>query len=130
MRAHRVAYALANNTWPGEMMVCHSCDNPACCNPAHLWLGTNSENQDDSVNKGRRAHIKGASGENNPRAEIDEKTAREIIRLIACGHTNKVIATMHGISHAAVSCIRLGKTWPHLPRPANNNYFRRYGSLK
>ena len=55
--AHRVAYLL-NKGSPGHYLsdyVCHSCDNPPCCNPAHLWAGTAQDNQDDSKTKGRTA---------------------------------------------------------------------------
>ena len=51
--AHRFAYQLAKGPIPAGMVVCHSCDNPACCNPDHLWLGTRSENQLDMVAKNR-----------------------------------------------------------------------------
>lgn len=51
-QAHRVAYALAVAE-PGELHVLHSCDNPSCCNPAHLRLGTNQDNVDDRVNRKR-----------------------------------------------------------------------------
>lgn len=129
LRTHRVAWALANGRWPGEMMVCHSCDNPCCCNPEHLWLGSNSDNQVDAVKKGRRSHIEPTKGQKNGMARITEGEAREIIRLISEGQTNKAIAQIYGISHAQVSLIRLGKSWRHLPRPANDNKFKRYASL-
>lgn len=53
VRANRVAFALASGADPGDKIVCHSCDNPRCCNPNHLWLGTPSQNYDDMVKKGR-----------------------------------------------------------------------------
>lgn len=56
-RAHRVAYALSNGIGvddiPKGMFVCHTCDTPACVAPAHLWLGTQSDNEQDKVSKGR-----------------------------------------------------------------------------
>jgi hypothetical protein len=53
--AHRVAYAIANNGLPQNACVCHHCDNPLCCNPAHLWLGTLADNNHDMARKGRAA---------------------------------------------------------------------------
>lgn len=52
--AHRVAYQFVRGPIPPRLMVCHRCDNPACCNPDHLWLGTARENTRDMIAKGRR----------------------------------------------------------------------------
>jgi HNH endonuclease len=55
--AHRVAYLLTHGPIPSDQNVCHNCpggDNPACCNPSHLWPGTQHQNVQDSIRKGRR----------------------------------------------------------------------------
>jgi hypothetical protein len=60
--AHRVAYQLATGHDPGDLIVCHSCDNPPCCNPAHLWVGTHGDNARDKVAKGRWNGNRGGNG--------------------------------------------------------------------
>lgn len=54
--AHRTAYVLAIGSINAGLLVCHSCDNPPCCNPAHLFLGTQGDNQADKIAKGRGNH--------------------------------------------------------------------------
>jgi hypothetical protein len=54
--AHRYAWTLDGRAIACGMNLCHSCDNPACVNPAHLWLGTQQENIRDCVAKGRHFH--------------------------------------------------------------------------
>jgi len=52
--AHRYAYELLVGEVPADLLVLHHCDNPSCCNPSHLWVGTQLENVRDCIQKGRR----------------------------------------------------------------------------
>lgn len=57
-RTHRLAWTIAYGPIPNNLCVCHHCDNPACVRPTHLFLGTNQDNMDDKIRKGRQARAK------------------------------------------------------------------------
>jgi hypothetical protein len=102
-RAHRLAWELANGSSPGDMFVCHACDNPPCVNPAHLWLGTCRDNNHDMIAKGR--HRAG-------RAETQARLTEEIVRQIKSSpERTTIIAERFGLRHSTVSAIRRGQNW-------------------
>jgi hypothetical protein len=102
---HRIAYALGHKRAPGQLLVCHECDNPRCCNPDHLFLGTYAENSADMRAKGRAA-----TGEDSPHAKITSSIVKAIL---ASDEMQRILADHYGISQSAVSLIRLGKNWRH-----------------
>lgn len=86
------------------------CDNPPCCNPAHLALGTIADNNHDMADKGRAAR-----GEQQRNAKLTEETVREIRARRAQGDTLSAIARATGVSLQNVHCITTRKTWKHVP---------------
>lgn len=125
VRAHRFAYFLANGTDPGELMVCHRCDNPPCCNPAHLFLGTNQDNQRDCESKGRRAK-RDQSGPKNGNAKLTPEQVEAIRGLIRLGWNNSRIARSYGVTHQLISRIRRGRAWGSEPMQPKYASLRRH----
>lgn len=107
--AHRISWFLAHGEWP-DLFVCHSCDNPPCVNPAHLWLGTNDDNIADRLAKGRPPGP--ARGEANRTAKL---TPVQVLEIRAAGGRGADLARRFGVTNTTISHIRLGKTWRHLP---------------
>ena len=119
---HRTAYALTHGPIPRGMCVCHRCDNPPCCNPSHLFLGTRAENNADRARKGRNGDASTSGfrtnaprGEKNVKAKLTEAQVLEIRRVVANGTTQAEISRQYGISSGAVSFLVRGINWKHLP---------------
>jgi hypothetical protein len=108
VKAHRAAWEAVNGHIPEGMEVCHHCDNPPCCEPSHLFLGTSAENGQDMVNKGRSTY-----GEKNPRAKLTEADVLEI-REMAGSMTQRKIGNLFGINDSTVCMIISGKRWGYL----------------
>ena len=106
--AHVFSYMMTNGKIKEGFLVCHSCDNPACVNPKHLWLGTPKQNTQDAVNKKRMAH-----GENNGSAKLTEKKVIKIRKLVSKGNTQSAVAKKFGVHYSTVSLIVLNKHWKH-----------------
>ncbi len=101
-KAHRRAWTLANGPIPAGKHVLHSCDNPPCCNPDHLWLGTHADNMADMVAKGR-----------DGRRRLTEAAVLEGRALRLAGWTFQQIADRYGVSRSGAFYAVTGKTWRH-----------------
>lgn len=116
--AHRFAYYLWHNVDPTDAQVCHRCDNPLCCNPLHLFLGTIADNMLDKTGKGRCA-----TGERNGNAKLTSEQVVEIKRLYATGHySHSAIATQFNVSRHTVGRITQNQAWRFIstaPTPAS-----------
>ena len=108
--AHRMAYQFAKGEPPKGMLVRHACDNPACCNPNHLSLGSDKDNADDRNSRGRQA-----KGSRNGSSKLIESQIIEIRSLLAKGTTVKAVAQRFGLGLSTVYAIKTRKAWRHLP---------------
>ncbi|MGO9372038.1 MAG: HNH endonuclease [Syntrophobacteraceae bacterium] len=106
---HRVMWKHLNGPIPKKGVICHSCDNPPCCNPDHLFLGTQRVNLLDAKAKGRLNPAHGSrAGKAKLTADqvmaIREKHGRGLI-------SHRRLAKEYGITHQAVQSILTGKNW-------------------
>lgn len=107
--AHRVAWVSANGPIPDGLFVCHHCDNRACVNVEHMFLGTHKENMYDMKAKGRSLR-----GSRQNMAKLNESQVLEIRKLQAAGVMGKEIAKTYSVSKAVISMIKTGKLWTHV----------------
>lgn len=104
--APRIAWMIANGTAvPAEMYVLHSCDNPSCVRPAHLHLGTQSDNMREMVERGRAStrKVTGLRGEKNPKSRISDNEQAELEKLYAAGWSTDHLSKKFGISKNAIN---------------------------
>lgn len=108
-RAPRVALWLKNGEWPE--VACHTCDNPSCVNPAHLYAGTYQTNMDDCIE--RRRH-KAAKGSASGRSKLTDAKVVEIRRRCAAGESQRSVSRRFGVCERTVTAIVKRETWRHV----------------
>lgn len=108
--AHRISWVIHYGLIPRGLKVLHTCDQPRCVNPLHLFLGTSQDNMDDMVNKGRSL-----KGSRHPMTNMSESDVVEIRRLYQeTKLSQQAIADMYRINQTAVGFIIRRITWKHI----------------
>lgn len=110
VHAHRMALVLEGEKVPDKLLVCHKCDNPPCCNPRHLFIGTHKDNTQDSVRKGRWP-----IGEKHHNSKLTEKDIIKIRKLHSKENLSMYrIAKMFNVSNVLIGLIIKRKIWRHV----------------
>lgn len=110
MQAHRLAWILVNGPIKNNLKVCHHCDNPLCVNVAHLFLGTQRQNMEDKVKKGRQS-----KGQNHYAAKLTDIQIKEILIKYASGiPTQRMLSEEYGVCQSIISEIISRKRWRHV----------------
>lgn len=129
--AHRLSWKLAHGSYPQKgMFVCHKCDVKACCNPAHLFVGTPRQNTADMMAKGRRVApvvINRPRGDNHPSRMRPECLVRggshhqakltesDVVAIRSSSDKGVDLSRRYGVSSAIISAVRLRRIWKHVP---------------
>ena len=114
---HRVSYIIFVSDIPPGLCVCHTCDNPSCVNPKHLWLGTRKQNSEDMVRKQRASRISPTNGfkpghtltRKKRMRKLTDEQVREIRATLYTKEPLEPVAERYGVSISAISNIRRGK---------------------
>ncbi len=117
-QASRAASLLFVGDIPAGSFVCHSCDNPPCVNPDHLWIGDAQKNASDMVKKGRYTKRTLPCGEKHHKTKI---SAEDAAYIKSSKEHRRVLCKRFGVSIGTISKIRMGRTWASTlgksPRP-------------
>jgi len=106
---HRVSYILYRGEIPEGKLICHTCDNPSCINPQHLWAGTTQQNTRDMVIKGRSLR-----GEKQNGAKLTEQDVIKIRKLNKEGIQQNKIAEMFNVFAGHINNIIKRRVWKHI----------------
>lgn len=110
-RVHRFAWEVNKGEIPKELWVLHHCDNRACCNVDHLYLGTAKENSKDMYERKKRERVKYRSGSRNNLSKLTEIDISEIKKMRSEGYKYDVIADRFNVTKGCISHIFTGRNW-------------------
>lgn len=111
--AHRTAWEMTYGPIPPGMEVCHSCDNPPCARPDHLFLGSHLSNMRDARQKGRHK-APGLKGSQVGNSKLTEDAVREMRVLATEGWSQRRLAARFGVSRRSVQFVQSGTRWKHV----------------
>jgi hypothetical protein len=116
LRAHRISYEHFIGEIPEGYFICHTCDNPSCVNPKHLWAGTATDNNRDCAKKGRTGKFRPEPkrGEKNHNAKLNIEDVRKIRKLREQGSSCRLIASNYSVTPQAIRAICDRKVWKHV----------------
>ncbi len=116
IRAHRFSYEYFIGIIPEGFFVCHTCDNPSCVNPKHLWLGTPKDNSVDRSIKGRSAknNMEGLPMRLLPNSKLSKIDVLQIRKEIESGEKIISLARRYKVHRSTISNIKYKVTWYHL----------------
>lgn len=113
-KTHRLSWEFANGPIPDGLCVLHTCDNPKCVKPEHLWLGTYKDNMQDCIAKGRFVFLKSKPGEENNHAKLHDGDIRVIRDLAESGLKPRYTSEFLGIDRSCVHRIINREAWSHV----------------
>lgn len=124
LHCHRVAWMLANGPIDEGMFILHKCDNKSCCNPNHLFQGTQRDNVEDMINKNRHSHGEkhsevmkntASKGENHYRSRLNATQVKQIREIHEIGELGYgPIARQFGVSTGTIQAIVSRRNWKHI----------------
>ena len=113
--AHRASWLIHKGKLSADKLICHTCDTPACVNPAHLFEGTHADNASDMVNKGRQSKGKQRNGvrrgEDNNKSKLTSELVQYARAEVANGRSRRSVARELGVYHSTIIRLVKGKTW-------------------
>jgi hypothetical protein len=112
LKAHRFAWQLATGRSPEGLKVCHSCDNPACVRPDHLFLGTDADNLADMRAKGRDNPPRGESHHRHVLTTAGVIEMRRLHREEGIGYRR--LARRFGVARSTARAVLAGQSWKHV----------------
>jgi hypothetical protein len=114
-KGNRLAYSLTYGEVPKGLFICHCCNNPICCNPKHLYAGTNKDNMRDMVRAGRwgkkRNVVKTKKGEQHYNHKL---TGEQVLEIRNSKDNYSKLAKEYGVNISAVCKVKKRYTWKHI----------------